>query len=38
VIHGADLPGAAGLVLVSSPSTGSHSVLHVGEVVFSVDP
>jgi hypothetical protein len=38
VIYGADQPGAAGLVLVASPSIGAHSVVHFGELVFSVDP
>jgi hypothetical protein len=37
VIYGADLPGSAGLVLVTSPSTGGHSAVHLGELVFSAD-
>ena len=37
VIYGADIPGAQGVVAVSSPSTAGHTVVHIGEVVFSVD-
>ena len=37
VIYGPDVPGAEGLVAVFSASTGGHSVIHLGEVVFSVD-
>jgi hypothetical protein len=37
VVAGADLPGSAGLVLIYSPSVGGHTVVHLGEIVFSID-
>jgi hypothetical protein len=37
VIYGPDVPGAEGMVAVFSPSTSGHSVIHLGEVVFSID-
>ncbi len=38
VVYGSDVPGSEGFVAVFSPSTGSHTVLHFGEVVFSLNP
>jgi hypothetical protein len=38
VIYGSDVPGSEGFVAVFSPSTGGHTVLHFGEVVFSLSP
>lgn len=37
MIFGADLPFSAGLVTVQSAGTPYHSVLHLGELVFTVD-
>ena len=31
-------PGSAGLVAVYNPSIGGHTVVHFGEIVFSVNP
>jgi hypothetical protein len=38
VVYGADVPGSAGSIAVYSPSDGGHTVVHFGEVVFSVQP
>jgi len=37
VVYGPDVPSATGLVAVYSPSTPGHTVVHFGELVFSVD-
>lgn len=37
VIYGPDVPSSTGYVAVYSPSTANHPVLHIGEVVFTVD-
>lgn len=37
VVYGPDVPGATGIVAIYSPSTPAHTVLHVGEVAYSVD-
>ncbi len=37
VVYGSDVPGAEGAVAVFSASTPGHSVVHLGEVVFSVE-
>jgi hypothetical protein len=38
VVYGSDVPGAQGFVAVFSASNPAHTVVHFGEVVFSVDP
>ena len=37
VVYGPDVPGSEGIVGIFSPSVGSHTVVHFGEIVFSVD-
>jgi hypothetical protein len=37
VVNGSEVPGAAGIVILYSPSVPGHQVVHFGEVVFSVD-
>ena len=37
VVYGPDVPGATGIVAVYSASTPAHTVVHLGEVTFSVD-
>jgi hypothetical protein len=37
VVYGPDVPSSTGFVAVYSPSTPGHTVVHFGEVVFSVD-
>jgi hypothetical protein len=37
VVYGPDVPSAEGFVAVFSASVPAHTVVHVGEVVFSVD-
>jgi hypothetical protein len=38
VVFGSDVAASAGLVVIYSPSIGAHTVVHLGEIVFSVDP
>jgi hypothetical protein len=38
VVYGPDVPSAVGMVAVFSPSDPSHRVVHLGEVIFSLNP
>ena len=37
LVYGPDVPGSDGIVGIFSPSVPAHTVVHFGEVVFSVD-
>jgi len=37
VVYGSELPGTGGTVALYNPSTAGHTVVHFGELVFSVD-